>query len=140
MSYAAAGAAAAAAKKAQDEREEQELTPYSQTDLAEGWEFKILRSVNSRFRDPTWRREVLAEEAWAGWSLVEKFDDARLRLKRPASARRNDATLGFDPYRTWVGISPSKYGAIVLGLTLGGSILLVAVVFGIVLFFVGGHR
>ena len=50
-------------------------------------------------------RQILEREARAGWTLVEKFDDKRIRLKRPASARAADAGLGIDPYRTWVGIS-----------------------------------
>ena len=50
-------------------------------------------------------RKVLDEEARAGWTMVEKFDDSRVRLKRPASARAGDATLGFDPHRSFVGVS-----------------------------------
>lgn len=81
------------------------MTPYSARDL-DGWEFKIIRSATGRFHDPFWQRAVLQEEARAGWMLLEKFDNYRLRLKRPVSAREKDAALGFDPYRTWVGIGP----------------------------------
>jgi hypothetical protein len=31
-------------------------------------------------------QRYLAEEAQAGWTLVEKFDNSRIRLKRPAAA------------------------------------------------------
>ena len=70
---------------------------------ADDWEFKMLRSATAKFRDPAWLRTILEEEARAGWTLVEKFDDARLRLKRPASARAGDAALPLDAGRTWVG-------------------------------------
>lgn len=79
------------------------MTPYTPQDVAEHWEFKILRSATTQFRDPLRLRGDLEEEARAGWTMIEKFDDSRVRLKRPASARATDATLGFDPYRTWVG-------------------------------------
>ncbi len=32
--------------------------------------------------------------------LLEKLDSNRVRLKRPAVARKGDAHLNFDPYRT----------------------------------------
>jgi hypothetical protein len=107
---AASGAAAAAAAAAEAARqEEEEMTPYSSKDLAENWEFKILRSVTNKFRDPVSLHAVLQEEVRAGWSLVEKFDDTRVRLKRPAGARAKDAGVGFDPYRTWVGMSQTRF-------------------------------
>jgi len=93
------------------------MTPYAQRDLAENWEFKILRSVNGKFRNPVWLHGVLEEEARAGWTMVEKFDDSRIRLKRPASARVNDSGLGFDPYRTYAGMSQTRYGLLVLLIT-----------------------
>ena len=37
-----------------------------------------------------------------------------MRLKRPARAKESDANLGFDPYRTRVGISEGRLGLIVL--------------------------
>src|SRR6201999_4115776 len=87
-------------------KEEELMTPYGPKDLADGWEFKILRSATAGFRNPQWLRSVLDEEQRAGWVMVEKFDDARIRLKRPASARANDPTLDFDALRTWVGMRP----------------------------------
>jgi hypothetical protein len=110
---AAAGAAAAAAAE-QARKEEEEMTPYTPRDLNENWEFKILRCVTRRFRDPIWLNGILQEEARAGWMIVEKFDDSRVRLKRPAGARANDATLDFDPYRTWVGMSQWRYTGLIL--------------------------
>ena len=119
--------AAAAAMRSQQE-EEEEMTPYSAKDLAEGWEFKILRNVNGKFRDPFWLKAVLDEEARAGWVYLEKFDDNRIRLKRPASAREGDASLDFDPYRTFVGASQARFalyllGGIFLGIAAGAALL-----------------
>jgi len=91
---------ASAASGFDEEEEEEEMTPYSSRDLTEGWEFKILRNSTGRFRNPALLRATLEEESRAGWELVEKFDDRRVRLKRRVSARQNDAGLGFDPYRT----------------------------------------
>ena len=119
MAAGAAGAAAAAAAAAERARkEEEEMTPYTPQDLNENWEFKILRCVTGRFRDPLWLNGILQEEARAGWTMVEKFDDSRVRLKRPAGARVNDATLGFDPYRTWVGMSQWRYTGLILAATI----------------------
>lgn len=62
---------------------------------------------------------MLEEEARAGWTVIEKFDNGRVRLKRPASARASDATLGFDPYRTWVGISQTRLVLMIVLAALG---------------------
>jgi hypothetical protein len=126
----AAIAAAAAAKRAANE--EEQMTPYSSKDLAEGWEFKILRSATNRFRDPVWTQAVLEEEARAGWTLLEKFDNARLRLKRPARARAGDAGLDFDPMRTWVGMGPGRLAVLIILASLVGSAFIVLLVLLIV--------
>ena len=125
MSFAAV--AAAAAEQAKRE-EEQEMTPYTPQDAAEPWEFKILRSAAGQFRDPVWLRSILEEEARAGWTMIEKFDNGRVRLKRLARARATDATLGFDPYRTWVGISPTRLALTIVLAALGGSLALTLVI------------
>jgi len=83
---AAAAAAAAEAKRIRDE-EEEELTSYGHDDLANEWEFKILRSTRPAFRDPDSLQKVLGEESRAGWVLVEKFDNSRIRLKLRQSRR-----------------------------------------------------
>jgi hypothetical protein len=101
-----AGAAAAAAAYAELQRqEEEEMTPYSAKDLDDGWEFKILRSNLGAFRNQEKLRAILDEEKRGGWTLVEKFDDQRIRLKRPAGAKQAQGELadGYDPYRTTVG-------------------------------------
>ena len=89
MSAGAGAAAAAAAAAAELQRqEEEEMTPYSTKDLDEGWEFKIVRSNFATFRSQEKLRAVLEEEKRGGWMLVEKFDDQRIRLKRPPEPRR----------------------------------------------------
>jgi hypothetical protein len=133
-----AGAAAAAAEAERRRREEEEeMTKYTDADLQEGWEFKILRSNTAAFRKPEVFQKACAEEAAAGWVLVEKFDDQRLRFKRPISAREKDSSLDFDPYRTQYGMAANT--AIVAGCTIVGilfvSFLLIAAVFGIMTFF-----
>src|SRR5437868_8657230 len=90
MSGAAGAAAAAAAEARRMRQEEEEMTPYTKQDLAENWEFKIIRSATNTFKDPQKMREILDDEARAGWVLVEKFDNQRIRLKRPHSARSAD--------------------------------------------------
>jgi hypothetical protein len=115
MSMGAAAAAAAAAELTR--QEEEEMTPYSEKDLAEGWEFKIVRSPWAEFRKPERFRAVLEEEKKGGWTLVEKFDDSRIRLKRPAGAKmtEGDFAEGYDPYRTVVVIPGDQRRLIALG-------------------------
>jgi hypothetical protein len=121
-------------------QEEEEMSAYSQRDLAEDWEFKILRSTTGVFRDPVRLRAILEEEARAGWSMVEKFDNGRVRLKRPASARDADAMLGFDPYRSFVGVMPARFVFLLVFSILGGVALVLSVVLTIVFYAVHGGR
>lgn len=108
------------------------MTGYTPEELASGSEFKILRSATAAFRRPEFLKQVLEEEASAGWTLVEKFDNSRIRLKRPASARASGGSAQFDPYRSYVGMSETALGirivaAILIGLAfiLGGIAILV---------------
>lgn len=125
---AATGAAAAAAAR-QMQMEEEEMTPYTREDLAEGWEFKILRSMSNAFGKPERLNQALQDESRAGWVLVEKFDNARIRLKRPATAKASDGQLDFDPYRTYVGISQGRYVLIIILASLGIPLLVALAVF-----------
>ena len=129
----AAGAAAAAAAAELQRREEEEMTPYTTKDLDEGWEFKILRSNFSAFRNPQKLRTILEEEKQGGWTLVEKFDDQRIRLKRLSGSKvaQGDFGDGYDPYRTTVGMGNGAVVmtlvsislAVVLGMMLVASLL-----------------
>lgn len=136
VSGAAGTTAAAAAADAKRRRnlEEELLTAYSEKTLADDWEFKILRSARGLFKEPERLREVLEEEARAGWIMVEKFDNSRIRLKRPPEARQHNRHLGFDPRRSYIGPSQGQreakaailIGVIVLSLAAAvGTVLLV---------------
>jgi hypothetical protein len=122
---AAGAAAAAAAHRRQEEEEEEHMATYSDKELSEGWEFKILRSNTRAFRQPENLKAILEEEGRAGWILVEKFDDGRIRLKRPATARQADSELGFDPYRTRVGISDAGLAFTILAIVFGSVALII---------------
>ncbi len=128
---ASAGAAAAGAAAAQIRamhEEEESLTTYSSEDLSQGWEFKIVRANMMSFRKPEVMQQVCDEEAQSGWVLVEKFDDARLRFKRPATARNKAGVPGLDPYRTTYGVGQGKLLAIILGCVFGGIALFIAII------------
>jgi len=133
MVYSAGGAAAAAAAAAARRRleaEEEEMTPYTREDVANDWEFKIVRANSEVFGNPAKLKKLQEEESRAGWVMVEKFDNHRVRFKRPLSARSNDSQLapGIDPYRVHYGLSPTRFGLLVviliLGLTIGFLALL----------------
>lgn len=96
---------AAEEQRRRDQEEEEEMTRYSTDELDDNWEFKIVRSETGAFRRPEVFQSMLQEESIAGWELLEKLDDRRVRFKRPRDARRRDATLppGLDPYRSQYG-------------------------------------
>lgn len=128
MSSAGAAAAVAAAQRRRRlQAEEEAMAQYTAEELAGGWEFKFLRSARGEFKKPEKLREYLDQEAQAGWQLVEKFDNARLRLKRPVSARAKDGALSFDAYRTSVGMSERQVALIIVG----SVIVLVAMAVGL---------
>jgi hypothetical protein len=128
MAY--AGAAAAAAAQQQRELEEEHMTQYTPNDVADEWEFKIVRSVTNAFREPATLQTLIEEEARAGWVMLEKFDDARVRFKRRRSARTNDSSLpaGYDPYRTRYGISDGAMAIIVIGAITVCLVIFIAVI------------
>ncbi|HKJ27697.1 MAG TPA: hypothetical protein VJ965_08670 [Anaerolineales bacterium] len=120
----------AAQEKKKKQSEEEEMTQYNERELAEDYEFKILRSATNAFKKRENVEQAIDEESIAGWVLVEKFDNERLRFKRPASARRKDAMLppGIDPYRTNYGVGEAGLAFIIMGI--------VAVVGGLIAFLV----
>lgn len=99
------------------------MTEYTPQELAEGWEFKIVRSATGAFRQSAFLRAVLDEEQRAGWTFLEKFDNGRIRLKRPSSARAKDSALGSDAYRSHVGMSELKFGLCLFAAIFGGLAL-----------------
>ncbi len=75
-------------------------------------EYKIVQSQTPLFASTPKMLEVLAEEAKAGWRLLEKEDNYRIKLQRDISHREGDKNLDFDAYRTSVGVSSAvTYGA-----------------------------
>ena len=120
-------AAAAAAKK---RKEEEDMAGYKKNDL-DGWEFKFVRAHTNKFRTQEAVRKVCEEETLAGWELVEKFDDQRLRFKRRVERRSSDTLSDIDPYRTTIGFGGGK----VTGLVVGVTILLVGVGLLVALYF-----
>jgi len=126
-STAGSAAAAAAADKARREREEEEeMTKYDGGEL-EGWEFKIMRSTWGSFNKPEVVQRLCQEEARAGWEMLEKFDNYRIRFKRKIEHRAGDRTLGFDPYRTYYRGSGNT--ATIVFISIGIAIALGALIF-----------
>jgi hypothetical protein len=122
---ASGSAAAAEAARRRLLGEEEEMTNYSAQDLAGDWEFKIVRANTGVFRNPAELEKLVKEEALAGWILLEKFDNSRVRFKRSVSARSNDSRLpqGFDPYRTQYGMNPFLFAMILTGVIVGASLV-----------------
>ncbi len=126
-----AHAAAYAAAQKKKREEEEEMTKYTRDELENDWEFKIVKSATGRFSKREIVEQVRAEEAVAGWVMVEKFDDNRIRFKRPVSAQRKDQNLppGIDPYRTTFGMSEGGLAFSIIGVMIGvgGIIALIAI-------------
>ena len=126
----AAAAAAAKRKRDREREEEEEVTPLN-SDPSGVVEYKIIRSATGAFKNPAKFRAALEEEARAGWELVEKLDDSRVRLRRSIAWRQKDGELAQDPYRIKVGMSESVLALwIALG-ALAGTAVLIGLVFGI---------
>lgn len=102
------------------------------TDSSGEFEYKIIRSVTNAFRTPAFFQQTLHEEAQAGWQLVEKLDDGRVRLRRSVEWRIKDAHLTQDPYRTRVGMGEMKLVFVILGSIFGTLITIGLVVFFLV--------
>jgi hypothetical protein len=110
---------------AQEGQEEESMTEYTHDDLRQDWEFKIVRSDSGAFRNPQVLNQLVEEEAQAGWVLLEKFDDNRVRFKRSRSARSRDPFLpsDVDPYRTQYGAPVARRTA-VMAAVIGGLLAL----------------
>lgn len=75
-----------------------------------GWEFKIVRASRNLFRNPAIFQQMCEEEAQAGWILLEKIDDRRVRFKRSLALRDffKPESLYYDPYRCYYSQSSSS--------------------------------
>lgn len=87
-------------------------------------EFKTVQAQTPLFADTKKMQEVLTEEAKAGWDLLEKEDNYRIKLQRDTSNRDGDKNLDIDPYRTTVGVS----SVMTYGLTAAATIAIVSVI------------
>jgi len=125
------GPTAAAAHRAEEQRkqqeQEEEMSEYSSEDLNRNWEFKIVRSESGAFRKAEVVQQLIDEEAKAGWVLLEKLDNLRIRFKRPVSARGRDMLLPkeVNPYRTSFGrrsSAPTAMIILLLGLVMAGAL------------------
>jgi len=121
-----AAVAAEAARKLREE--EEEMTPYKNEEI-NGWEFKIVRSATGQFKKNEVVQEVCNEESQAGWEMLEKFDENRIRFKRKIEHRSNDHYLKIDPYRTQVGISQGQLGLVITATVIGVVLLVLLGVF-----------
>jgi hypothetical protein len=130
--------AAEAARRRQ--QEEEAMAVYSPGDLQD-WEFKIVRTARALFAKPEELNKLIQEEARAGWVMLEKFDDHRIRFKRPIRAREDDRLLppGVDPYRTQVGPSPLLYALLIVGLASLAACGLAAVIIGFFVYVTLSH-
>jgi len=104
------------------------MTKYT-ADEIEGWEFKIVRASTRKFKDPEFFRKTCEEEARAGWEMLEKFDDNRVRFRRKIEHRDGDLHREIDPYRTLVGMSMDQLGLLIGASVLGGIGVLLGFVF-----------
>lgn len=87
-------------------------------------EYKVVQSTTPYFAKSQNISAVMAEEEKAGWRLLEKCDNYKLRLQRDISHRANDKDLSIDAYRSQVGVN----NAVVYGIT---TVLTLAVVYAI---------
>jgi hypothetical protein len=128
--YMSAGgaAAAAAAVKRRQEQEEEEAT-FMNTDPSGVFEYKIIRSATNAFRNPAFFQQTLQEEARAGWELVEKLDNGRVRLRRSIEWRSKDGQLEQDPYRSQVGMSEVKLAVTIMACIFGTIFIAILLVF-----------
>lgn len=111
---------AAARRRAAIRKEEEQLTSYTPTDMSEDWQFKI---VHGNFSSQHAVEQVIREQAEFGWIFLEKFDNGRIRFKRPASEAINDRGRPGDPYSTMSKVAGGCgcAGASVLMLLAGGA-------------------
>lgn len=81
-------------------------------------EHKVITSNTPIFGSTEKMKQILDEEAQAGWDLEEKLDNFKIRVSRDKSARDNDHNCAVDPYRTTVGVNTLLYMAAAAVITL----------------------
>ena len=81
-------------------------------------EYKVITSNTPLFHNPAKLKQILAEEAQAGWDLEELIDGNKIRVSRDKSAREGDASRAIDAYRINVGMNNVLYLGIAAVVTL----------------------
>lgn len=72
-------------------------------------EYKVITSNTPLFATTEKLKNILAEEAQAGWDLEELIDANKIRVSRDRAARTNDGSCKIDPYRIHVGMNNALY-------------------------------
>lgn len=91
-------------------------------------EYKVVQASTPFFAKSQNIESIMLDEVKAGWRLLEKCDNYKLRLQRDISHRANDKNLSIDPYRTQVGLN----SAVVYGLTALATLAVVYLIFLVV--------
>jgi hypothetical protein len=115
--------AAAERERARRREEEELMAGYGPDDLAAHWQFKIVKGTFKTYQQI---EAVVQEQAEHGWTLVEVFDQSRIRFKRPAAEVAKDEYREGNPYRTISKASSTGCATVVFiaALLLGGWYLL----------------
>ncbi len=114
------------AKAQEQDRQRQEeeiMTGYSAGDLSGDWQFKIVKGT---FKTQQQIEAVTQEQAEFGWTLVEVFDQTRIRFKRPKSEASQDSYRDGNPFSTTSkasGPGCASTAMVVIGLALGWYLL-----------------
>jgi len=122
-------ATAASANARHLAEEEERMTTYNSDDLENNWEFKIVRGNSETFRKHEALTGLVNEEKQAGWVLLEKLDNSRIRFKRQRAMQSHDQQLlsqGIDPYRTQYGTFPMNMVIALVGVVL---VLMAGIIF-----------
>lgn len=90
-------------------------------------EYKIIQAQTPLFAETAKMHELLEVEATAGWRLLEKESNYRIKLQREVSHRKNDPSLNIDAYRSTIGVSST--------VTYGATALLTIAIVSVILYF-----
>jgi hypothetical protein len=72
-------------------------------------EYKVITSNTPMFLNTAKLKQLLAEEAQAGWDLEELIDSSKIKVSRDKSHRSGDGSRSLDPYRISVGMNQVAY-------------------------------
>jgi hypothetical protein len=89
--------AAAEREKVRRREEEEIMTGYRPEELNGNWQFKIVKGT---FKTAAQVDAVVQEQAEYGWTLVEIFDQSRIRFKRSAAEAAKDSYREGNPFGT----------------------------------------